>query len=62
MPQPAEQAEINKAIEVIEVTFSNEELQLDKLRLKKSGLMDDLLIGRVSVTPLLPTKGVTHGS
>lgn len=27
--------------------------ELDKLRLQKSGLMDDLLTGRVSVTPLL---------
>lgn len=33
--------------------IAEESTLLKKLRLQKSGLMDDLLTGRVSVTPLL---------
>ncbi|TBZ35719.1 restriction endonuclease subunit S [Rhizobium leguminosarum bv. viciae] len=53
VPQPSEQSQIIEAISAIELTLRCEEEQLDKLRLQKSGLMDDLLTGRVSVTPLL---------
>jgi type I restriction enzyme S subunit len=31
----------------------SEQVELEKMRLLKSGLMDDLLTGRVRVTPLL---------
>lgn len=53
VPQPSEQSQIEEAISAIELTLRCEEEQLDKLRLQKSGMMDDLLTGRVSVTPLL---------
>jgi type I restriction enzyme S subunit len=36
-----------------DVAIAKEQALLDKLRLQKSGLMDDLLTGRVPVTPLL---------
>ncbi|NTF88709.1 restriction endonuclease subunit S [Agrobacterium rhizogenes] len=53
VPQPSEQSQIIEAISAIELTLRREEEQLHKLRLQKPGLMDDLLTGRVSVTPLL---------
>lgn len=53
VPTPAEQEMINSAIDVNETALVNEETQLEKLRLQKFGLMDDLLTGRVPVTPLL---------
>lgn len=53
VPQPHEQEEIIKIIEANDETLKCEEEQLEKLRLQKSGLMDDLLTGRVPVTPLL---------
>ncbi|MBF0141608.1 MAG: hypothetical protein HQL74_15190 [Magnetococcales bacterium] len=37
----------------IDTTISDESLILEKLRLEKIGVMDDLLTGRVRVTPLL---------
>lgn len=53
VPPRQEQASIRDAIEAINEKLASEEDQLDKLRLQKSGLMDDLLTGRVPVTPLL---------
>jgi len=53
VPPRQEQASIRDAIEAINEKLASEEDQLDKLRLHKSGLMDDLLTGRVPVTPLL---------
>ena len=51
-----------KRVSALEAEIAINNGMLDKLRLQKSGLMDDLLTGRVSVTPLLPTEGVAHGS
>ena len=48
--------EQDKAVEVMlsaESNIGRQEIELGKLRLLKSGLMDDLLTGRVRVTPLL---------
>lgn len=54
---PVPPREEQEAIEAILLELSNrlheEEKMLDKLRLQKSGMMDDLLTGRVPVTPLL---------
>ena len=52
-PLKAEQEEITSRIDAAEVRIQTEQNLLDKLRLQKSGLMDDLLTGRVPVTPLL---------
>lgn len=48
-----EAAEIGGRIQTINERIVAEECGLEKLRLKKNGLMDDLLTGRVRVTPLL---------
>jgi type I restriction enzyme S subunit len=53
LPKPAEQQEIEARSAAIDATFYATKNELDKLRLQKSGLMDDLLTGRVPVTPLL---------
>ncbi len=53
VPSQEEQQQIDDAIAASDGTLANEERKLDKLRLQKSGLMDDLLTGRVPVTPLL---------
>jgi type I restriction enzyme S subunit len=54
---PVPPREEQDAIEAILLELSNrlyeEEKMLDKLRLQKSGMMEDLLTGRVPVTPLL---------
>jgi len=54
---PVPPREEQDSIEAILVELSNrlreEETMLKKFRLQKSGLMDDLLTGRVPVTPLL---------
>lgn len=52
-PPLTEQDAITEAYEGIGSREKSEEALLDKLRLQKSGLMDDLLTGRVPVTPLL---------
>jgi type I restriction enzyme S subunit len=44
---------IGNRIQSINARLACEELTLEKLALEKSGLMDDLLTGRVRVTPLL---------
>ena len=49
----AEQIEIAKRLDNAGSRINEEEALLHKLRLQKSGLMDDLLTGRVRVTPLL---------
>lgn len=48
-----EAAEIGGRIQAINDRLTSEECGLAKLLLEKSGLMDDLLTGRVRVTPLL---------
>lgn len=53
LPKPDEQNEAVARIASIEASISNEYMLLEKLQLEKSGLMDDLLTGRVRVTPLL---------
>ncbi|TDE34824.1 restriction endonuclease subunit S [Antarcticimicrobium sediminis] len=53
VPPVGEQTEIEKAIACNDDKLVQEEQQLGKLRLQKSGLMDDLLTGRKPATPLL---------
>lgn len=53
VPPGFEQIEIEKAIACNDEKLVKEEQQLDKLRLQKFGLMDDLLTGRTPVTSLL---------
>ncbi|SDE94552.1 type I restriction enzyme, S subunit [Celeribacter baekdonensis] len=52
-PLKAEQEEITSKIDAAEVRIQTEQNLLAKLRLQKSGLMDDLLTGRTLVTALL---------
>ncbi|MBS1074706.1 restriction endonuclease subunit S [Gluconobacter sp. Dm-73] len=53
MPPRDEQESIEAILSELSVRLSEEETILQKYRLQKSGLMDDLLTGRTSVTPLL---------
>lgn len=53
IPSLHEQAQIIEAYAAMDVRLSSEEALIAKLRQNKSGLMDDLLTGRVRVTPLL---------
>jgi type I restriction enzyme S subunit len=53
VPPLAEQASIEAILTELASRLRDELALLDKLRLQKSGLMDDLLTGRVPVTPLL---------
>ncbi|WP_434711570.1 restriction endonuclease subunit S [Rhizobium sp. YTUHZ045] len=53
LPKPAEQEAIEQRAEAANASHSEWLSELVKLRLQKSGLMDDLLTGRVAVTPLL---------
>jgi len=53
VPPLDEQERIELRIATYESKLLIEEAELDKLRSLKSGLMDDLLTGRVRVTPLL---------
>ena len=53
VPDPDEQKEIASRIAAIEARLTAELRVAQKLKLEKSGLMDDLLTGRVRVTPLL---------
>jgi type I restriction enzyme S subunit len=53
LPQIAEQRMLVAHMAALQVTMDQESLFVAKLRLKKQGLMDDLLTGRVRVTPLL---------
>lgn len=52
-PAVNEQDEIARRVAGASLRIRAEEQELQKLRLEKSGLMDDLLTGRVRVTPLL---------
>ncbi len=52
-PPVNEQDEIAKRLTSASLRIGGEEQTLEKLRLEKAGLMDDLLTGRVRVTPLL---------
>ncbi len=52
-PSPTEQDEILGKVRAISERLADEETELRKLFDIKSGLMDDLLTGRVRVTPLL---------
>ena len=56
-PQPSEdeQHKIVELIENNEARLLRENALVEKLRKQKSGLMDDLLTGRVRVTSLLDT-------
>jgi|GEM_PF-292283 Restriction endonuclease S subunits len=54
-PTVIEQNEIAERIASTSFRIHAEERTLQKLRLEKAGLMDDLLAGRVRVTPLLTT-------
>lgn len=53
MPTLKEQSAIIERLSAIDVDIGMNNGTLEKLRLQKSGLMDDLLTGRVPVTPLL---------
>lgn len=52
-PEPTEAVAIGDRIESVERDIESNQLLLRKLKLQKAGLMDDLLTGRVRVTPLL---------
>jgi type I restriction enzyme S subunit len=52
-PKKAEQEEIVRRMRAAQERLNGELESLNKLRLQKFGLMDDLLTGRVRVTPLL---------
>lgn len=56
VPPVSEQAAIIKALRGYEARISFEKAECDKLRALKSGLMDDLLTGRVRVTPEEPAR------
>lgn len=57
VPHKHEQDEIASRAEAIQLRIQAEEKFVDKLMREKTGLMDDLLTGRVCVTPLLETLG-----
>ncbi len=57
----SEQRTIMSLLSGMGARIDSESLSLRKLLTKKSGLMDDLLTGRVRVTPLLDTAGQAHG-
>ncbi|MBQ4681057.1 restriction endonuclease subunit S [Aeromonas dhakensis] len=61
-PEPTEAVAISDRIESVEHDIESNQQMLRKLRLQKSGLMDDLLTGRVRVTPLLTEATQEHGS
>ncbi len=53
LPPPDEQERIGIRAAAIDAAHDNALIEGDKLRLQKSGLMDDLLTGRRPVTALL---------
>lgn len=55
-PSSEEQSWIARILNDADIKQRTEEDDLEKLRLLKAGLMDDLLTGRVRVTPLLNTN------
>ncbi|WP_280566813.1 restriction endonuclease subunit S [Chromohalobacter sp. 296-RDG] len=56
---PSEQVQIGKALQDIGGVLSKEYGVLEKLKVQKHGLMDDLLTGRARVTPLLEKAQAT---
>jgi type I restriction enzyme S subunit len=57
IPVPRDRHEQARVVEMVRASLrriESERLTLSKLQRQKSGLMDDLLTGRVRVTPLLP--------
>lgn len=61
-PEPTEAVAIGDRIESVEHDIESNQQLLRKLQLQKSGLMDDLLTGRVRVTPLLAEAAQRQGS
>ncbi|MNV94430.1 hypothetical protein D3C71_1892240 [compost metagenome] len=61
-PKKAEQKEIVRRMRTAQEKLNAELEFLKKLRLQKFGLMDDLLTGRVRVTPLLAEAARQPGS
>jgi type I restriction enzyme, S subunit len=59
-PTPAEQDRIVSMLNELDVDIRANDSYVGKLRLLKSGLMDDLLTGRVRVTPLLAQAQATQ--
>jgi len=57
-----EQREIGKRLAAIDMQLQSEQQYLAKAQAKKSGLMDDLLTGRIRVTPLLAEAVQQKGS
>jgi type I restriction enzyme S subunit len=53
VPARSEQDKAAEVMMAAEADVRSEQVELEKMRLLKSGLMDDLLTGRVRVTPLL---------
>ncbi|MOA39675.1 hypothetical protein D3C78_1614760 [compost metagenome] len=53
---------IGNRIQSTNVRLDSEQLTLEKLKLEKAGLMDDLLTGRVRVTPLQAEAAQQQGS
>ena len=53
LPEPSEQDRILERVVSMDQRLEIEQVFLDKLSLQKTGLMDDLLTGRVRVTALL---------
>ncbi|MCC5897167.1 MAG: restriction endonuclease subunit S [Phormidium sp. BM_Day4_Bin.17] len=58
-PKPQEQRIIGELYNSLDSSQANEELILQKLSALKTGLMQDLLTGKVRVTPLLENSGGT---
>ncbi len=56
-----EQHTVNSVLYDMNVRLKSENCSLSKLMTHKMGLMDDLLTGRVRVTPLLETAELAHG-
>jgi type I restriction enzyme S subunit len=52
----AEQTEIGKRLTAVDEQLMHERESLAKRQAEKAGLMDDLLTGRIRVTPLLAAE------
>jgi type I restriction enzyme S subunit len=60
-PTPKEQDDILCRLRAINERIATEQWELSKLMRTRAGLMDDLLTGRVRVTPLLQATGTMLG-
>ncbi|MDO8311959.1 MAG: hypothetical protein Q7T25_08470, partial [Sideroxyarcus sp.] len=60
-PSPEEQITIVARVAAIDQKLVDEQLAFKKLVQLKTGLMDDLLTGRVRVIPLLDEEEAAHG-